>query len=230
MRIASYGRSDCIMDHASLLSTLPPEQRLALAYAPANSRGRILAMLALDARLAGIVRSAREPMLAQLRLAWWREQLAATPGIRPEGEPVLALLDEWAGQRQNLTALVDAWEQLLGEAPLSKGQLADFAQGRGDACAALAHRLDLGHHATEAARAGRNWALADLAARVSHPAERAGALELIAAQDWVQPRLPRSLRPLAVLHALGRRGRGGEGLIGGPGGLLVALRVGMLGF
>lgn len=217
------------MEHANLLAALPPEQRLALAYAPAGARGPTLAMLALDARLAGIVRAAREPMLAQLRLAWWREQLGGAPGSRPEGEPVLALLDAWGGQRQALTALVDGWEQLLGDAPLPKTGLADFAQGRAAACAGLARCLGAGRQAGDAERAGRGWALADLAAHLTHPAERAAALEMIAAQNWTTPGLPRSLRPLAILHALGRRGRGGDGLMAGPGGMLVALRVGMFG-
>lgn len=223
------------MDHASLLSTLPPEQRLALAYAQTDARRPMLALLVLDARLAGVVRAAREPMLAQLRLAWWREQLRASPGVRPAGEPLLALLDDWGDQRAALSALVDGWEQLLGDAPLEPSRLAELAEGRAAAAAALAQVLAAGQHADEAARAARNWALADLAGRVTHGAERAATLDLIAAQDWSRPHLPKSLRPLAVLHALGRRVRGGEGLtggqglVGGLGGLLTVMRVGLLG-
>ena len=55
-----------------LLDTLAPMHRLALAYAPAEARPAWAGLLALDARLAGVVRAAREPVLGQLRLAWWR--------------------------------------------------------------------------------------------------------------------------------------------------------------
>jgi len=60
------------VDHEELLDSLGPLNRLALAYAPQSTRLPLLALLALDMRLAGIVRNSREPMLAQLRLAWWR--------------------------------------------------------------------------------------------------------------------------------------------------------------
>ena len=53
----------------SLLETLPLRQRLALAYGTGEGRLALLGLLALDQRLAGIVRNSREPSLAQLRLA-----------------------------------------------------------------------------------------------------------------------------------------------------------------
>jgi phytoene synthase len=77
--------------------SIPPLQRLALAYAPAKSRAPLIALFALDARLADIVRHAHEPMLAQLRLAWWREQLTGGSGGPASGDPLLALLREWLG-------------------------------------------------------------------------------------------------------------------------------------
>ena len=84
----------------SLLGSLPVLHRLALTYAPARATRPTLALLALDARLAGIVRSASEPMLAQLRLAWWREQLEIDLTARPAGEPLLAVLESWRNNRQ----------------------------------------------------------------------------------------------------------------------------------
>jgi phytoene synthase len=41
-----------------LLDSLPAPWRLAVAYAPASTRDRWLTLLALDIRLAGVVRSA----------------------------------------------------------------------------------------------------------------------------------------------------------------------------
>ena len=65
----------------SLLLGLTPLHRLALAYAPAASRGAWLGFLALDMRLAAIVRAAREPMIGQIKLAWWRERLRGRDSV-----------------------------------------------------------------------------------------------------------------------------------------------------
>ena len=80
------------------VSSLPLPQRLALSYAPRASRNAFAGLLALDTRFAGIVRHAREPMLAQMRLAWWRDVLAKPAAEWPTGEPLLALLAEWQGE------------------------------------------------------------------------------------------------------------------------------------
>ncbi len=217
------------MDLAPLLADLPPEQRLALAYAPRAARPAFAGLMALDARLARIIRASREPLLAQLRLAWWREQLAS-PDPAPGGEPLLELLALWGEHRTGLGALVDGWEALLGDAPLEGSRLAAFAAGRGSAAAALARCLGVAETvAAEADRAARNWTLADLAARLSHPEEVQSARHLVAGAAWHHPRLPRSLRPLAVLHALSRATRGQGALLHGPGSIMLALRVGLFG-
>ena len=52
---------------ASETAPLPPPWRLALAYAPGSVSAAWAAFLALDIRLAGLVRGAREPLLAQVR-------------------------------------------------------------------------------------------------------------------------------------------------------------------
>lgn len=205
-----------------LLDGLPVEQRLALAYAPVAARGLFAGLFALDTRLAGIVRAAREPMLAQLRLAWWRDRLGGGGG----NDPVLIALAPVLSQGLALSAMADGWEALLGES-LDRDAAETFAGGRAAGMAALAQAL--GCPAAEAARAGRNWALADLAARISNPAERAVVQGLIAAQDWRRPPLPRAMRTLAVLHGLARRRRGAGPLIEGPGSLVCAIRLGLTG-
>ena len=211
---------------AELLGTLAPTHRLALAYAPAQCRRAWLGFLALDARLASVVRAAREPVLGQLRLAWWRERLTETSPAR--GEPLLYMLESWGPQRQALVTLVDGWEGMLGEAPLGARALAAFAEGRAVSAAALAHVCNLADHAGAAERMARKWGLGDLTRHLTHPDERAAALALLAAQDWIPARLPRALRPLVVLHALARRQRRGpqpEGLAA----FLSVMRLGILG-
>ncbi len=218
------------MDHA-LLALLAAPQRLALAYAPRRARPAWLALLALDARLGQQVRVQREPILTQLRLAWWRERLGEPAGRWPKGEPQLEALSVWQGEYGSLTALVDGWEELLGDAPLSFAKLENFVAGRAVAFQTLARVLGRADADNAAHRAGEGWAIADLAAHVTHPEERAGAMALAKKHDWRRPRLPRELRPLSILHGLSARAilRKDPGTIGGRGDFFVALRLGILG-
>ena len=211
-----------------LLELLPVHLRLALSYAPVRTRALTLGLFALDCRLAGIVRGTREPLLGQVRLAWWRDRLGEKPEAWPEGEPVLAALRLWGAETGALSAMVDGWEGLLGE-PLDGDALERFADGRANAFGALARLLQA--DPDEAMRAARGWALVDLSGKLGDPSERSVARELADQLDWQRCRLPRSLRPLAMLHGLARRAmlRGeGELLAGGTAGL-VALRLGLLG-
>lgn len=217
---------------AALVETLPAASRLALAYAPRAARLPTLALFALDARLAGLLRHSREPMLAQLRLAWWRESLGRDAEEWPQGEPLLAALRSWSGGHKALVALVDGWEALTGPAPLPAEALAAMAQGRADAFAALATALGLEGEADAARRLGRSWGLADLAMRLGNPQERAAAASLAGVDGEAPPRVSRRLRPLLVLHALARRRaeRGEEAAAHSPAALLTAMRAGLLGF
>ena len=211
---------------SALQDTLPPTHRLALAYAPRQAHEAWLGLLALDARLAGVVRAARERVLGQLRRAWWRERLAEDNP--PSGEPLLALLRRWGPHRAGLIPLVDGWEALLGEAPLPGGGLSALAEGRASAVAALASLCGAENHAAIAARLARGWGLGDLATHVSHPDERATALALMATQDWAPARLPRAMRPLVVLHGFARPRRGAR-QAAGFGALIGAVRLGIFG-
>jgi 15-cis-phytoene synthase len=217
------------MEIPAFLATLPTEQRLALAYAGSSGREILLGFFALDARLAGIVRTASEPLLGQIQLAWWRDQLALPPELRPRGEPLLALLAAWQGEAASLGALVDGWELILADTALDAAALAGHAEARAQAGAALARLLGAEGVADEAQRAVRGWALVDLAVRLGQSAERAAAQALVDQQDWRAAGLPRSLRPLAVLHGLARRRRGRMELLDGPLALGAALRLGLFG-
>lgn len=213
----------------TLLDTVAPLQRLSLGYAPEASRTALLAFFALDARFAGIVRNSREPMLAQLRLSWWREQIASSDLTQAGADPLIEALQSWPGERGVLSGLAEGWEALTGPTPLPAEALDLLAQSRGNAFAALAgsqkHRID-------ARRMGENWALADIAAHLSDERERKAALQLASSRNWQQASLPRSLRPLAVLHALAARSIRRNiaiSALSGAGAALTALRAGLLG-
>ena len=214
-------------DRASdLLAELPPVKRLALSYAPSLARQATLALLALDERMAKMLRAAREPLATQLRLAWWRETLEQPRTEWPRGDPILDALRGWR-EPAALAPLANGWEALLAER-LTPTVIADFVDGRGQAFAGLAREFGA-EPAEDAAQAARVWALADLAANISDGDER----ELVVAYGRRQtmPRLSPYLRPLAILAGLGARAleQGGTPLLAGPGSALMALRIGMTG-
>lgn len=206
---------------------LPPAQRLALAYATPRSRPATMALFALDARLGAILRGRREPLAAQLRLAWWRDMLARPREEWPAGEPLLEALRAWRDPAA-LAALPSAWEALLVD-ELDPPAIAEFVGGRAQASAGLARELGV-DGVEDAAAAARIWALADLAANLADGAERELVVGYGAGLD-APPRLSASLRPLAVLAALGAASlaRGGGPLLTGPASAFHALRIGLLG-
>lgn len=210
-----------------MLDELPAPQRLALAYASLRSRPAIFPLLALDARLAAILRSRPEPLTAQLRLAWWREMLARPIEEWPPGEPLLATLRTWRDPAP-LASLAEGWEALLAD-DLTPTVIAEFIAGRAEAFAALARELGA-HPPEQAAEAAKIWALADLAANLSDGAEHDLVVEY-GRRLGAPPRLSASLRPLAVLAGLGASALadGGRPLLSGPRSALAALRIGMTG-
>ena len=213
-----------------LLETLPLPQRLALSYAPRRAHGPTLAVLALDTRLAGIIRAGGEPVIAQMKLAWWRERLAQDPAQWPLGEPLLALLGESGLDCTCLSPLVDGWEMLLADSLDTEG-IALFAKGRALAWVAVADAA--GHHGADASveRAGRTWALADLAMNLGTQEETAKVRGAAEEEAERQAGLPAVLRPLTVLRGLAVRAlkRGATEMLDGPGAMAMALRLGIIG-
>lgn len=220
------------MDHEDvLLASLPSVARLALVYAPASARRQTLALFALDAHCATLLRRSSEPMLAQLRLAWWRESIAQDPTQWPQGEPILAALRSWGEHHAGAAALVDAWEALTAPAPLSAAAMQTFAQARGAAAGALARALSRPQDVGAAESLGRIWAIEDLTMRLGRDDEREMAQALARAYPEALPRIGRPLRSLRVLAGLSRRRRiaGHEEGATSPSAMLQALKLGLLG-
>lgn len=205
--------------------TLPPEAELALAWSREKVRGPLSMALQLDRRLARIVARTSEPMLGQMRLAWWREALGKPLAERPQGDAVLdGIGHHWAGRETALVQMVDAWEVLVTAESLGETEAGTLGEGRGAFFAALAPDCS----ADEAVRlraAGRAWALADAAAGVSDRSERAVLVSAGLARPDRLVRFPSGLRGLAVLESLALRAlaRGGAPLMAGRGAALAAL-------
>lgn len=204
---------------------LPPEAELALAWCFAQSRLRLRSALELDRRLARIVARTHEPMLGQMRLAWWREALEKPVAERPRGDAVLDALGlHWQGSEALLAAMVEGWEVLVTAEYLGAAEAERFATGRGAFFAALADDSAAPPLAARLRAAGERWALADAAAGVSDPAERAVLVEAGLARGKPAAGLPRAWRGPAVLEALAWRAlrRGGRPLMEGRGAPLAA--------
>ncbi|WP_284125549.1 squalene/phytoene synthase family protein [Parerythrobacter aestuarii] len=204
--------------------------RLALAYAPAADRPAYAAIFALDTRLSRIGSQASEPIIAQMKLAWWRDQFARNFDAWPRGEPLLQELVRLGLERAHLSALVDGWEALFAAETIGPQTLADFATGRAAGWLAVAGKLHNGCEQEELLAAGRLWALADIADRL--PGDALASTWDVEGSDIasIDPAAFRSLRPLAVLAALALRAhRLGKPLLSGPASLGLAMRVGIFG-
>jgi phytoene/squalene synthetase len=89
---------------------------LAALFAPEPARRGLLALLAFDHELARTRTVTREPMLASIRLEWWREAVAEAAGeATPRAQPIVESLSETARRHglgaERLTALIDAREE-----------------------------------------------------------------------------------------------------------------------
>ncbi|WP_128892659.1 squalene/phytoene synthase family protein [Erythrobacter sp. HKB08] len=206
--------------------------RLALTHAPLSQRPAAHALFALDSRLGQFVSQASEPLVAQLRISWWREQLAKPADQRPKGDEVLdALSHHWPEVEGEMTALVDGWERLLAEPPLPEDAAEEFVGARAGIFALLASKAGQASLAGKALKMGRTWAAADLIARTSDDGERGFLLEKFGGLASDRHALPRSLRHLTILGELARRSlaRGGSPLIETRSDYLLVMRLGMFG-
>ena len=210
--------------------TLPPELQLALAYTPAELRPVLGSAFALDQRLGRIVAATTEPMLGQMRLAWWRNELEKDTAQRPQGDRVLdAVGRHWTGREAALLRMVDGWETLLTASDLDSAAIRSFGDGRGAFFAELAEATSP-ELQTSIRQSAFRWAIADAAAGVSQAAERERLVAEGLATGANTLRLPVALRGLAVLDALARRAleRGGRPLIEGRGASLAAVKAAIL--
>lgn len=155
-----------------------PDVALALNYAGSE----MAALMRLDRVLASTVSGARDPALAQLRLAWWRTQLEA-PVSGNEGYDAIKLFGP------ALLPVIDGWEQLLAPLPLNEAALRAYGEGRGAIFALLGGD----------AQAGAGWALADFSRHCSNAATRDLARSVADALLHRAPRQPKALRVLTNL-------------------------------
>lgn len=174
------------------LDLLPPA-RLAIAYAPRSLRNSFALLLRFDARIALVVGESSEPLIGQMKLAWWREAIAMDPGARPKGEPFLAQLSKQGDFMldQALQSLLIAWEEILCDETWSTETLESFARERGTAVFSTYAGWVGSQH--DIVPLGASWAIGDLQLRTGRLAT---ALPQLA--KGTNP-ADRRLRPLTIL-------------------------------
>lgn len=114
---------------------LAPPTRLAIAYAAARYRAAFRLILQIDQKMADIVAKAREPLVGQIKMAWWREGFTSPSESRPKGEPLFEALAVHGTDipPAALEAIVSAWEILLGQDDWSQDLLTQHADLRAQA-------------------------------------------------------------------------------------------------
>jgi hypothetical protein len=99
-----------------LVRSADRDRFLGALFAPEPARRDLLALLAFDHELARTRTVTREPMLARIRLEWWREAVGEAAGTAtPRAQPTVESLSETIRRRglapDRLIALIDAREE-----------------------------------------------------------------------------------------------------------------------
>ncbi|GAB5489432.1 MAG: hypothetical protein Pars2KO_30020 [Parasphingorhabdus sp.] len=192
----------------SVNDSLNPLYRLILSYAKAQDRPRIGFLFAFDLRLAEIIRSTSEPMIGQIRLAWWRDILNQPVQDRLEGEPLVStfnILEREGLSNKNLQRIIDGWETMLEDFPWDDRQFDVYAENRGNGYFGFAlNQLEI---SDEMASISKLWALWDFARHCSDPDMREQAIKLCRAisNELQAPNFDRNGRPLSILCKLAMR-------------------------
>jgi phytoene synthase len=154
-------------DLDSLVRRADPDRWLTSRFvADASARADVIALYAYDHELARARRAASTPLLAEIRLTWWREALdeifAGRPVRRhPVAEGLAGAVRRRGLPRAPLEAMIDGQIEALGLAALDAPAAvawADAVEGSATRAAALA--LDPSAPADATAPAGRAWGLA----------------------------------------------------------------------
>ncbi len=158
------------------------DRYLSVLYAPEGVRPALFALHGLDLELGAVVAGTTEPMIGEIRLAWWREALLGLDAGVVPAQPLLAVLADavvpMGVSGAELADLEDRWVGLIGSDDVPEAHIAG-----GGLLFALMARV-LGGDEALARRMGAVW---------------------VTGEDAVLPRVPASLRGLLGLVRLAQR-------------------------
>jgi 15-cis-phytoene synthase len=170
--------------------------QIALNYVPGAIRNDCATVFALDARLGDLVASTREAQLGVIRLAWWRDAVAAYQDHVDHPDPDLHKIARVAQRHridsECLSSIAEGWMAIAGGN--DRDALANYARARGDGLfQSLAHVM--GVNVPEGC--GSRYALISFAWRCAQDDLRKAAIDL--ASDQIDITLPKACRSLALL-------------------------------
>jgi phytoene synthase len=134
------------------------DQWLGALYATASARDALNALAAFDAEIRHALARARDPNLAAMRLAWWREIIAGERQDEAAGSPVAlalsAAIDAYALPRAWLEAMLDArLQEIAPQDDFNLAALRAFADESEGARLRLAALIAAGGHELDPAEA-----------------------------------------------------------------------------
>ena len=133
---------------ATLVRQLDPDLFHAALFAPEPMRERLMVLYAYDIELSKAVQRASEPLIAQMRLQWWRDLVAGIEAGDPPRRhdvagPLHGLITTQALPATDLALLADAREIEL-EGPMDEVRFDAWVDGRFGALTRLAAHLLVG--------------------------------------------------------------------------------------
>jgi phytoene synthase len=133
----------------------------------AEARADVIALYALNYELSRAAEVASQPLIGEMRLAWWREAVEEICDGRPvRRHPVALALAQAARrrglQRAGLEALIDSRLRELDPWPLGEDEVADYLDATAGCLMTLAVRILAPGAGTDLRPAARAWGLAGL--------------------------------------------------------------------
>src|SRR6516164_4701930 len=157
--------ADRLSPVAALVRRHDRDRYQTVLFAPAARREALFALYAFNYEIARVRESVTQPMLGQMRLQWWRENIAAAfegGAMRHHlvVEPLAATIREFGLTRDHFDRLIDAREtDLADEPPVSLAALEEYAEATSARLLYLALEV-LGVHNSSAGEAARNIGIA----------------------------------------------------------------------
>jgi len=154
-------------DLDAMVRRVDPDRWLSSRFiADPQARSDVIALYAFDHELARAPKVASNPILGEIRLAWWREVLDEVFEVRPvRHHPTAQALAEMVRRRglprEALEPMIDGRLRELEPAPMDAAEALEWAYGCGGGAAEAARAiLDPKSRVGAASAAGAAWALA----------------------------------------------------------------------